>query len=98
MRDRMNKYWPILLSDPILTPHPSITARRAENGKDHLVQSHYQGKRHKEEFGSKGKRWRLYPMQQMCGVPEHRKLLSFGFQENLLNIRLHSQLPAIQRT
>ncbi|XP_072010869.1 uncharacterized protein [Engystomops pustulosus] len=45
MRQTLERFWPILQSDPIIekyiTPHPSVTARRAKNLRDILVRSHY---------------------------------------------------------
>ncbi|XP_056386916.1 uncharacterized protein LOC130282580 [Hyla sarda] len=60
----LGKYWPILLSDPILASHlpdkPSLTYRRSKNLKDLLVHSYHRGTTPSNAFASKGPKWGTY--------------------------------------
>lgn len=67
MRAALGKYWSILQADDCIrdyvSPHPSITFKRAPNLKDALVHSHHMGMTPKRVFGSKGTKWGCKP----CG-------------------------------
>ncbi|XP_056392638.1 uncharacterized protein LOC130285306 [Hyla sarda] len=88
----LGKYWPILLSDPILASHlpdkPSLTYRRSKNLKDLLVHSYHRGTTPSNAFGSKGPKWGTYTCGHCVACKNIVKSETFANSDNSKEYRI----------